>query len=145
MSQQLKRNFWFWEGQKQPSQRQKKNDFAEILLREQATLLAEGTRGALTASVEVKTFQGGRAWRFFIIASSISYRYELFRVEQAFSTPYPLRVFDFNAADPVKVADSEEAFVDHIREILGSEATEAVVASLLHEIQQRKQEDADQG
>lgn len=99
------------------------------ILKEQAALLGEKTKQLVKGEVVTETTGKMLSHRFFVVAPTLNYRYELFSASHGI-TFYPITVFFFNPA-PV---NSEEDLKAKLKEILSSQHTLNVVHSILAQV-----------
>jgi len=104
------------------------------ILREQAALLSQKTKGFLEGEVVTRAERGRNARPFLhefrIRAPALGdYRYELFDVRHDFGL-YPV-VVRFYPGDLELQADSEERFLHLLKEIFSYDSTRRVIGALL--------------
>jgi hypothetical protein len=117
------------------------------ILREQASLLGTKTKNLVEATVDTSVDARGRfVHRFTLVVPSLSsYRYELFRIEHGVAI-YPIKVSSevppartsrglaeellaFGSLNPQ--LETEQEFVDWLRQKLSSDETKRIIANLL--------------
>jgi hypothetical protein len=101
------------------------------LMRSQAALLFEKTKGLLEGRINVRTSIGSFYYSFQIVVPALGgYVYELFRVENSVNL-YPVKgTFEGLTTD----LESEEAFTQWLKDVLSSERTRTIVGSLLSQV-----------
>ena len=100
------------------------------LLKQQAALLGDKTRQLVTGEVTTQTVGSMFVHSFYIVAPTLNYRYELFRVKHAINF-YPI-VLEY-LKQTTSLA-SEAAFLDKLKEILSAQHTVNTVQSLLAQV-----------
>ena len=117
------------------------------ILREQASLLGTKTKNLVEATVDTSVTPGGQfVHRFTLVVPSLSsYKYELFRIEHGVAI-YPIKVSSevplartsrgleehllaYASLNPQ--LDTEQEFVDWLRNKLSSDETKRIIANLL--------------
>lgn len=105
------------------------------LLKQQAALLGKKTNNLLEGDVSSSIYNERLVHRFLIGVPSLDYRYELFVVSHDPVVLYPVKV----VSGPHKTSygknpptlDSEDAFLDWLKNVLSSDETKRVLGSLL--------------
>ena|SRR5579859_192160 len=109
------------------------------LLKQQAALLGKHTNNLLEGGVSSNVYNGRLLHRFFISVPTLDYRYELFTISHDVVGLYPVKVdsskFYYHGKSLVTL-DSEDAFVDWLKNVLSSDETKRVLGSLLAQIEQ---------
>jgi hypothetical protein len=101
------------------------------ILRRQAVILGERTQNLIEGQVETLT-QGERfRQRFYIVAPSLDYKYLLFEIQHDV-IGYPVTVVERDGI-PFQL-DTQEEFVNWLKQTLSSDETRRVVASLLSQV-----------
>jgi hypothetical protein len=112
------------------------------ILREQASLLAGKTQGAVVADVEIQQSDDGPdfEYAFLLRAPEIDYRHKLFVVRHALNLYPAALVLDpalkkeiFDGKKEKVVASTESEFLIILKKIFHSDRTKRVVASLLNQ------------
>ncbi len=126
------------------------------ILRQQASLLRQSSKGILEAEVCQIVANGHQQWwTFFIIATQLDrYRIDIFRMTHANDYPYPVKFYadgllsevrqakliwalqeveqEYPDEDPYEVvASTQEEFLQILGVLLGSKKTRSVIESLL--------------
>jgi hypothetical protein len=97
------------------------------ILREQAALLGKKTNYLLEGRVVTRTNSGRFFHSVYIVAPALDgYEYKLFDISHD-ERLYPVQI---NVAS----LNSEQEFMEHIRDILNSDKTKSVVSSLLAQV-----------
>ena len=116
----------------------------KALMKEQAMYLKQKTKGLLIAEVVTHAFadtliphtKESKVTKFsqifYLVAPTLKYRYELFSVSHAI-LDYPAE-FTYDDDDTKITANNEENFLAILKQILGSEKTRRIVASLLTQV-----------
>jgi hypothetical protein len=100
------------------------------ILREQAALLGEKTKGVLEGTVETLAIGVDVRHRFVILAPALGYyRYVLFQVHHSSITLYPVFV-DEEPAMPQRALSSDFSLVERLNEASGLPSEEALRAWL---------------
>jgi len=115
------------------------------ILREQASLLGTKTKNLVEATVDTSVDPNGQfVHRFTLVVPSLSsYKYELFRIEHGIAS-YPIAVapevpsqlsrgpVNLTAMGPlISQLQTEQEFVDWLRNKLSSDETKRIIANLL--------------
>ena len=104
------------------------------LMREQAVYLEQRTKGLLTAEVVLSSEPVNKGalkqtQTFYLVVSTMQYRYELFSIYQKDAiVVYPV-LFTIN--DKRVEVQNEEQLINVMRDILASDKTKRIVSSLL--------------
>ena len=113
-----------------PELKVKREKTPYAILKEQATYLAENTNGLVTGLVVRELYSRGIRLRFFFITPSLGdYRYLLFDLWHDPVMVYPVAEMDSGE----EVAASEAEFLEHLKEIFGSDNTQRVLSSLINQ------------
>jgi hypothetical protein len=105
-----------------------------VILREQAALLANKSQGLIEGQVD--TSAGGDRFyhRLYVVAPTLdNYRYQLLGVYHAILL-YPVYVIASGESKTERPLDSEEEFLNWLREVLSSDRTKQVLDALLAQI-----------
>ena len=100
------------------------------ILKEQAALLGEKTRQLVKGEVTTQTTGSLFVHSFCLLAPTVGYRYELFRVTHYVSF-YPLNVIYLNDTKPLR---TEAEFKDKLKEIFSATHTVNTVQSILSQL-----------
>ena len=100
------------------------------VLKEQAALLGTKTQQLVTGEVTTETSGNLFVHHFSLVAPTLRYRYELFRVTHGISF-YPLNVVYLNNTHAMK---SEAEFKDKLKEIFSATHTVTTVQSILAQV-----------
>ena len=100
------------------------------ILKEQAALLGEKTRQLVKGEVVTQTTGNLFVHCFYIAATTLNYRFELFSVSHGINF-YPLVMKSLNDTIPL---DSESDFKDKLKEIFAAPHTLNVVHSILAQV-----------
>jgi len=100
------------------------------VLKEQAALLGAKTQQLVTGEVTTETSGNLFVHHFYLVAPTLRYRYELFRVTHGLSF-YPLNVLYLNDTHSMK---SEAEFQDKLKEIFSATHTVTTVQSMLAQV-----------
>jgi hypothetical protein len=96
------------------------------ILREQAALLGNNTQNLVEAKVETSGIAGNFIHSFNLVAPALdNYKYKLFTVHHG-PELYPISV-----NDQTNALETEERFVDWLRQRLSSDKTRKIVGNLL--------------
>ncbi|MCI0485707.1 MAG: hypothetical protein L0229_03810 [Blastocatellia bacterium] len=116
------------------------------ILRQQASLLGQKTRNLVEGQVETRTadFQRFLHHSFYLIAPALDfYKYPLFEVEHLATYWYPLTItmLPLDARTPDEQVkkieiDSEEKFMEELKNIFADEETVGVIQKLIAQSQQ---------
>jgi len=109
-----------------------------LILKEQAALLGKHTKNLVVADVETYTYNDRFFHRFIIEARALSYRYELFRVSHDVML-YPLKL-ESGPNGKLLIGtsgffNSEDEFVNWLKEVLNSGDTKRVLNTLLAQVE----------
>jgi len=102
------------------------------ILKEQAALLGDKTKQLVVAVVDTDTSGDNFFHRFYIVAPTLNYRYDLFYVEHGIAF-YPLMLKWQGEPLPRKLSD-EASFKAFLKQVLSSQHTMNVVHSILAQV-----------
>jgi hypothetical protein len=102
------------------------------ILKEQAALLGEKTQQLVKAEVDTQAAGDNFVHTFYIVAPTLSYRYQLFEVDHGVSF-YPINVLWRQEPLPRKYPD-EQSFRAVVKQIFASKSTLNVVHSILAQV-----------
>ncbi len=109
-----------------------------LILKEQAALLGKHTKNLVVADVETYTYSDRFFHRFIIEARALSYRYELFRVSHDVML-YPIKLESGPHGNLLigtsGFFNSEDEFVNWLKEVLNSGDTKRVLNTLLAQVE----------
>ena len=103
------------------------------ILKEQATLLAEQTRQLVIGEVTTDTTGNLFVHHFYVVAPTLSYRYELFQVSHGISF-YPLTLRHLGQPIAMTKNDNFATFKQNLKTIFASESTLNIVHSILSQV-----------
>jgi|SRR5579871_254365 len=101
------------------------------ILKEQAALLGEKTKQLVQGEVKSQANDTLLVHSFFLVAPTLNYRYELFRVSHSMAF-YPLNVMYLNRGTQVH---SEAELKEKLKEIFAAQHTVNTVQSILATVQ----------
>ena len=92
--------------------------------------MGKHTNNLLEEEVETKPWGVDLVHRFIIVAPTLSYRYELFKVTHGVAV-YPVVVSHPGPLSPDETIQDEEKFVNWLKNVLNSEYAKRILGSLL--------------
>jgi hypothetical protein len=103
------------------------------LIKQQAALLGKHTNNLLEGAVVSSIREGRLVHRFLIKVPTLDYSYELFMVSQFMVDLYPVKVESAPNREPGHpvTLESEQEFLDWLKEVLSSEKTQSILTNLL--------------
>jgi hypothetical protein len=100
------------------------------IMKQQAALLGKHTNNLLEGEVETKPWGVDLVHRFIIVAPTLSYRYELFKVTHGVAV-YPVVVSHPGSLSPDESIQDEETFVNWLKNALNSDFAKHILGGLL--------------
>jgi hypothetical protein len=100
------------------------------IMKQQAVMLGKHTSNLLEAEVTTDIYDGDFRHRFVIAVPALDYRYELFTVSHD-PMLYPITVLHPITVSLVPKLRNEQEFVDWLKNVLNSDDTKRILASLL--------------
>jgi hypothetical protein len=101
------------------------------ILKEQAALLGTKTKNLIEAEVYTDMNSGALDHHLYLVVPAMGYRYELLRFWHSATDLYPVTTI---SASTVQSLETEEQFVEWLRERLSSSETKRIVGNLLAQV-----------